>query len=568
MSFDKSLGRITVDVTNNAGVIQGGGPLFNVISVEEIETLDEAGKVAIAVPGHDTRAIALLSASNTRIRPKVDGVELRTGIVHQFDPVNFQASGLDLIGELGYLTCGYDRAYNDYDVRTEIIGATGTASSLLESTGWTQGSVEDIGKATIKFDGETRLRAILMLAEQLGRHVRQGTSEQTLDFGLFGVDSGIRIQHVDGWRAGMEDSATIAYLGAMPSLVRVTADIYNRIFPLGKDRFDLRYASTYQIDVESPETGAITNATNATPIVITSNLHGLSTLDYVRIIEVEGNTAANGDWQITVLTPNTFSLDGSVGNGAYTAGGRWDKVIEAEILVVENGGPTGVAVTVAVAGITAGDTSFTVSSATGLIEGQELFFGDVTDWTQDHEVAVVFDITGVVITIVNEFENNYAIGVDVIQAPQFYIEDAASQSTHGVRELPPQFGWIGPISLTSEIDVLARAADSLYTAAKAHLIRYKDEYENYSLPSILNFPKTIRVGEKVRLVYRGVVGLLGGEIYVDIDDLFYILSITRRYNANGSDTTSLQIANVSRPAPNNARLTLWNLDQNRWEGLG
>lgn len=69
-------------------------------------------------------------------------------------------------------------------------------------------------------------------------------------------------------------------------------------------------------------TTGITNATNATPIVITSaSNHGLATTDRVRITGVTGNTAANGDFTITVIDPTRFSLNGSAGNGAYTGGG-------------------------------------------------------------------------------------------------------------------------------------------------------------------------------------------------------------------------------------------------------
>lgn len=64
----------------------------------------------------------------------------------------------------------------------------------------------------------------------------------------------------------------------------------------------------------------ITGATNATPIVITANGHGLSTGDDAEVSNVLGNTAANGRWTVTVVDANTFSLNGSVGNGAYTAG--------------------------------------------------------------------------------------------------------------------------------------------------------------------------------------------------------------------------------------------------------
>jgi hypothetical protein len=71
----------------------------------------------------------------------------------------------------------------------------------------------------------------------------------------------------------------------------------------------------------SPMTRNITGATNATPIVITLTAHGYATGDKLEIQGVLGNTAANGTWTITNVSANTFSLDSSVGNGAYTSGG-------------------------------------------------------------------------------------------------------------------------------------------------------------------------------------------------------------------------------------------------------
>ena len=68
---------------------------------------------------------------------------------------------------------------------------------------------------------------------------------------------------------------------------------------------------------------AITGATNASPIVITSAAHRLETGHVVEITGVGGNTAANGTWTITRVGANTFSLNGSTGNGAYTSGGTW-----------------------------------------------------------------------------------------------------------------------------------------------------------------------------------------------------------------------------------------------------
>jgi Ca2+-binding RTX toxin-like protein len=69
--------------------------------------------------------------------------------------------------------------------------------------------------------------------------------------------------------------------------------------------------------------GSVTGATNANPIVITSNGHGLANGEQVTISGVVGNTTANGTFTVSNVTANTFRLVGAVGNGAYTSGGTW-----------------------------------------------------------------------------------------------------------------------------------------------------------------------------------------------------------------------------------------------------
>ncbi|MDP4688777.1 MAG: LamG domain-containing protein, partial [Pontimonas sp.] len=64
---------------------------------------------------------------------------------------------------------------------------------------------------------------------------------------------------------------------------------------------------------------AITGATNASPIVITSASHGLTTGQTVRVTGQLGNTAANGTWKVNVQSVDTFALEGSVGNGDWAA---------------------------------------------------------------------------------------------------------------------------------------------------------------------------------------------------------------------------------------------------------
>jgi uncharacterized phiE125 gp8 family phage protein len=66
----------------------------------------------------------------------------------------------------------------------------------------------------------------------------------------------------------------------------------------------------------------LTNASNAAPIVVSVGTHGYTTGDRVLIEAVLGNTAANGTWILTSVTGDTFSLNGSTGNSAYTSGGK------------------------------------------------------------------------------------------------------------------------------------------------------------------------------------------------------------------------------------------------------
>lgn len=73
---------------------------------------------------------------------------------------------------------------------------------------------------------------------------------------------------------------------------------------------------------------AITGATNATPIVVTSTAHGFANGQLVYIERVGGNTNANGRRLVANVAANTFELQDPTtglnvaGNGAYTSGGR------------------------------------------------------------------------------------------------------------------------------------------------------------------------------------------------------------------------------------------------------
>lgn len=76
--------------------------------------------------------------------------------------------------------------------------------------------------------------------------------------------------------------------------------------------------------VTSKDTGVITNCPPANPTVYTCVGHNLTVGTKVTISSVGGNTGANGTFDVTVVTSNTFTVatDTSAG-GAYTSGGVW-----------------------------------------------------------------------------------------------------------------------------------------------------------------------------------------------------------------------------------------------------
>jgi hypothetical protein len=74
---------------------------------------------------------------------------------------------------------------------------------------------------------------------------------------------------------------------------------------------------------------AISSSTNASPIQITtSTSHGLSTGDQIAIQNHTTNTAANGNWTITVVDSTKFTLNGSTGVGVGSSGTvtKWENL--------------------------------------------------------------------------------------------------------------------------------------------------------------------------------------------------------------------------------------------------
>jgi len=103
----------------------------------------------------------------------------------------------------------------------------------------------------------------------------------------------------------------------------------------------------YVQQFETPDEATVENASNATPIVITSTSHKFQEDQLVTIVGITGNTAANGTRRIVDVSANSFSLTDPVsgadiaGNGAYTGGGtinhaEYDQVRGRVLLETDN----------------------------------------------------------------------------------------------------------------------------------------------------------------------------------------------------------------------------------------
>lgn len=96
----------------------------------------------------------------------------------------------------------------------------------------------------------------------------------------------------------------------------------------------LRYVQQY---ATSENEKSIASATGAGPIEVTSTGHGYSTGDEVTI--TGGDAEVNGTWIITSTGANTFTLNGSTGDGTYTSAGtiQYAQPVQVKLLVWDAG---------------------------------------------------------------------------------------------------------------------------------------------------------------------------------------------------------------------------------------
>ena len=107
--------------------------------------------------------------------------------------------------------------------------------------------------------------------------------------------------------------------------------------------------------------------------VVTGSTAGLTSGSFVTIAGVNGNLAANGTFTITVVDATTFTLNGTVGDGAYSGGGQWTQ----DINLVAAG------VTVQGVGGSASEYTISLGSVTNAIGTYVLTLDPLNSFIQD-----------------------------------------------------------------------------------------------------------------------------------------------------------------------------------------
>lgn len=221
-----------VDILDASNAVIGDGPLANVIRLSDVRKLDQTGTLKFEIPAEDERAALIEAGVKFDVYDEVDGYLGRyLYMSKQFSGgrgnAKLQVSAWDQMRELSLEFAAFNRDYQD-DPVSDIINAL-----VALVSGWSATIDAGLGSATISYNGESVLKAIDMLRDQIGVHMRLGDTLSELEVGTFGVASGVRAINLRGQVQSEFAGATeIAIIDS----IRRTEDIdeiANYIIPLG-----------------------------------------------------------------------------------------------------------------------------------------------------------------------------------------------------------------------------------------------------------------------------------------------------------------------------------------------
>ena len=489
-----------IDLLNGSDIPIGDGPLHNVLNVSVTESLDQSGQIQFTLPATDYRAATLLDAAvKFRIRfddaagTYVYGWLAGDTLDAASERPTRQVQGFDLLTELGNKSIGWWCYYEAENLNTVIL------PQLIANTGWSLGTVDaGLGDYTQRFDGDSRLAALIKITQQLGKHFRRGSTLRTLDFGAFGALSPIRLTNVHHALVAQETNEAIAIIGSL-QLIRDRAAVVHRVYPWGA-----------------------------------------------------GDDGGNTDREKVSL----WYLD--------KADSRW-----ADIGITQ--GVRGGTTTVTAVG--ADGHQYITSDTTGFIVWpiqQLAWVTDPDDLTQEFGYNFVVDEVHTDADVIvrgspllpgapgNPIPAPTVFPVTLIGNPQLYLQ-TTDYDPAAPLEATIIFNDIKSIGSSAEL--LAMMAPQLFLRAQRYLQTHSVPQRTYRI-SVIAAPYTLRVGDKVRVIYTGAVTQSGVTVnWIDLDEELYLINITRTFSADGSQSATLDVSNIDMQPLDEASALAGNTEQ-------
>jgi hypothetical protein len=127
----------------------------------------------------------------------------------------------------------------------------------------------------------------------------------------------------------------------------------------------------------------------------------------------------------------------------------------------------------------------------------------------------------------------------------YYLEDATSVSTYGLKEKYLKIDGIAPLANSATAQELA--GNSLYNVAANYLARRKDPQQTYRVTVRGLRGHIVQPGDKIHVRYKGVVRNDSGVLvdYRDVNGDFWVLRVTERIGVEGY-AMDLDISNLDR----------------------
>lgn len=524
------------------------------------QRLDAAGNFTADLPLTDPQTAAVLAGRIYRHYQEGRGFCFAGSMesLGKTPDESLAISGDSLLVELLHANTLVGKAYTNQTVNAII-------DNLLDGTGWTRlGSITDV--ISVRFDGESVLRAVIAVVEMVGQHVREVVTEQSdvlvrqLEIGAFGEASGVVVSNGQADELAIGDHGLAAIPEGEFSIEETTSELWNWVLPLGAGEGTAQLTLVQQTRLPSLitvnpsfESGLTGWTLVSTPIADrTRSVHGSACVKMV-------SSGADKEVRQTVAAAAGAKYRSEAWTWKETAGGDDRLIIEflnASSVVV---GTTEVINTLLARWIKLDTGEMTAPAGTASVRLRLVNNtpGNHTSYFDLPRIWRVASDAGQPYDVLTEVTTPTALFAQI----NWYITDAASVAAHGRRQRPFVAKDIVPLAATKP--AYQAAANSLYDLAAAQLDRWKLQQNAYRLGT-LGLDPSVLPGDTIRLRYKGMARRAAGDatderyMYVDLDEELYVLERETTWEDYSRDT--LLVSDLDRQLQNDDEVVIGKLE--------